>query len=386
MPSPPKPWERTGTATRTATNGGSPLINTTTQQTLAGTSTTSNIPPAVPARPSTMSSGFANRGYNSYGPGGAGAYGGTTSGGYSPYTNNYGSYGGGYGTPYSRYGSSTYSPYNRYSGYNSYNSYGGSYGSYGSYGSPYNRFGYMMGPGGPGVGPGGPGGPEEMSLTQRMEANTAAGFHMIESVVGAFGGFSQMLESTFFATHSSFMAMVGVVEQFGNLRNYLGQVLSVFALIRWIRHLWYKITGKRPPVNPGELTPGNFQQYQEVSKLSRRPILFFVLAVFGVPYLMHRFIQVISRRRQEQQLLDGSIPPEGAGNNSEIITTPVSQTNSSQPQNFEFCRAIYDFKGEPNVELSFIKGDIIAILSKTDLWGNPSQWWRGRLRNGEIEC
>lgn len=239
-----------------------------------------------------------------------------------------------------------------------------------------------MGPGGGPGGPGVPGGPEDMSLTQRMEASTAAGFHMIESVVGAFGGFSQMLESTFFATHSSFMAMVGVVEQFGNLRNYLGQVLSVFALIRWIRHLWYKITGKRPSVNPNELTPGNFQQYQENTKYSRRPILFFILAVFGVPYLMHKFIQVISRRHQEQRQLDGSIPPESAGNNNEINTTPIVQTNSS-PQNFEFCRALYDFKGESSVELSFTKGEIIAVLSKTDLWGNPSQWWRGRLRNGE---
>jgi peroxin-13 len=213
-----------------------------------------------------------------------------------------------------------------------------------------------------------------------MEASTAAGFHMIESVVGAFGGFSQMLESTFFATHSSFMAMVGVVEQFGNLRNYLGQVLSIFAIIRWIRHLWYKITGKSPPVNPNDLTPGNFQQYQESTRYSRRPILFFVLAVFGVPYLMHKFIQVISRRHQEEQ--QQLTPPEGAGNNNEIITAPITQTNSL-PQNLEFCRALYDFRGESSIELSFSKGDIIAILSKTDLWGNPSPWWRGRLRNSE---
>lgn len=229
-----------------------------------------------------------------------------------------------------------------------------------------------MGPGGP------PGGPEEMSLTQRMEANTAAGFHMIESIVNAFGGFAQMLESTFFATHSSFMAMVGVVEQFGNLRNYLGQVLSVFALIRWIRQLFYKVTGKKPPVNPDELSPVQFEQFQERKRYSRRPLVFFVLAVFGIPYLMHKLIQIVSQRQQQRQQMNG-IPLDE--NNSHLMIPGQMDVNSLQ--NIEFCRALYDFKGESPVELTLRRGDIIAILSKTDLFGQPSQWWRGRLRNGE---
>ncbi|CAG8635373.1 17554_t:CDS:2 [Acaulospora morrowiae] len=345
MPSPPKPWERNqGTVTATQPSN----VSTTSQSPI------SDAAPAVPKRPSTMPSSFANRSYGSYG---------TT--GYSPYSS-YNTY----GSPYNRYGtySSSYSPYSRYGGYGSYGGYGassyGGYGasSYGGYSTPYNRFGYggMMGPGGP----------DEMSLTQRMEANTANGFHMLESVVNAFGGFAQMLESTFFATHSSFMAMVGVVEQFGNLRNYLGQVLSVFALIRWMRQLIYKVTGRKPPVNPNELTPVQFEQFQE-KKYSRRLLVLFVLAVFGIPYLMHRFIRIISQRQQMSVL-----PPEG---NSESITPGQMVTS----QNIEFCRALYDFIGESPVELNLRRGDIIAILSKTDIHGRPSQWWRGRLRNGE---
>jgi len=34
-----------------------------------------------------------------------------------------------------------------------------------------------------------------------------ATFQIIESIVGAFGGFAQMLESTFMATHSSFFGI-----------------------------------------------------------------------------------------------------------------------------------------------------------------------------------
>ena len=45
------------------------------------------------------------------------------------------------------------------------------------------------------------------SLTNSFNQNTQATFQMIESIVGAFGGFAQMLESTYMATHSSFFGM-----------------------------------------------------------------------------------------------------------------------------------------------------------------------------------
>ena len=42
------------------------------------------------------------------------------------------------------------------------------------------------------------------SLTNTFSQSTQATFQIIESLVGAFGGFAQMLESTYMATHSSF--------------------------------------------------------------------------------------------------------------------------------------------------------------------------------------
>ncbi|CAG8486841.1 8899_t:CDS:2 [Paraglomus occultum] len=337
-PSPLKPWERANGAPISTINNNPAATNAaatpvTSTQTSTQNSRTGTIndggAPAIPPRPSSSTTAYANRGY-------------------SPY-NRYGSYSS-YSSPYSRYGYGSY----------------GSYNSYGAYGSPYNRYGYN--------GPMVPGGPEELSLTQRMEASTAAGFHMIESIVNAFGGFAQMLESTFFATHSSFMAMVGVVEQFGNLRNYLGQVLSIFALIRWIRRLYYKLTGRQQPVNANELNSANFQQFQQQRQYSRRPLVLFVLAVFGIPYLMHRLIQIVSDRQRQtgsSQLPDVTAP-----------LMPGDQTRVSA-QNLEFCRAMYDFKGEAPGELSFKRGDLVAILNKFDAGGLPSPWWLGRLRSGE---
>jgi peroxin-13 len=79
----------------------------------------------------------------------------------------------------------------------------------GGYGSMYgNRMGMGMGMGmggmyGGGMGmPGDPNNPQ--SLTQSFSQSTMATFQLIESIVGAFGGFAQMLESTYMATHSSF--------------------------------------------------------------------------------------------------------------------------------------------------------------------------------------
>lgn len=80
------------------------------------------------------------------------------------------------------------------------------YGGGGMYGgSPYGGMGGMYGGGYGGMG--GPMGPNGQSLTQSFSQSTQATFQLIESIVGAFGGFAQMLESTYMATHSSFFGM-----------------------------------------------------------------------------------------------------------------------------------------------------------------------------------
>lgn len=89
------------------------------------------------------------------------------------------------------------SPYNRMGGYGS--MYGGGMGGmYGGMG------GMGMGMGGMYGGMGMPGDPNNMSLTQSFSQSTQTTFQLIEGIVGAFGGFAQMLESTYMATHSSF--------------------------------------------------------------------------------------------------------------------------------------------------------------------------------------
>ncbi|ORX46117.1 hypothetical protein DM01DRAFT_1311386 [Hesseltinella vesiculosa] len=301
-------------------------------------------------------------------------YGGMNSmGGYgSSYGSSYGSGYGGYGSSYGGYGSS-------YGGYGGMSRLGG-YGGYGGMGSRFGSGMYGGGMYGGGMYGGGmyggmPG--QEGGLTQRMEMGTRATFEIIESIVGAFGGFAQMLDSTFMATHSSFMAMVGVAEQLGHLKNYLGQVFSIFALYRLVKKVFNKLTGRADPAL--EVNVAEFQQFEQAAanntpKMSRKPLLVFLAMVIGLPYLMHKLIQRVANNQQLQQQ-----------HQQQMLGMAPGAAGAIDPSKLEFARAVYDFTPESPMELTLKKGDIVAILSKTDPNTNaPSQWWRGRLRDGTM--
>lgn len=234
----------------------------------------------------------------------------------------------------------------------------------------------------PGGMPGDPNNPD--SLTHRFNQSTQATFQMLEGIVGAFGGFAQMLESTYMATHSSFFAMVSVAEQFGNLRDTLGSVLGIFTLMRWIRTLIAKLTGRPPPADATALTPAAFARFEGRSvpmpdgtpaapKPSKKPLLFFLLAAFGLPYLMSKAIRTLAASHEEEE------------RKRQLEAQPLD------PSKLEFCRVLYDFSPSTQgnavvqgVDLDVKKGDLVAVLSKSDPLGNPSEWWRCRARDGRM--
>lgn len=199
MASPPKPWERPGASaaasstyslSRRPLRSGvhmlttcspiAPILSTTAASpaVAASTAAASSAAPPVPDRPSSLTSAVNQNAsaYSRVGAMGMGA---------SPYS----AYGSAYSSPYS-------SPYSRFGGMGGYG--GGMYGGYGGYGG--GMYGGMYGGG---MGPNDPN-----SLTNRFSNGTAATFQMLEGIVTAFGGFAQMLESTYMATHSSFFGML----------------------------------------------------------------------------------------------------------------------------------------------------------------------------------
>ena len=154
-----------------------------------------------------------------------------------------------------------------------------------------------------------------------------------------------MLESTFFATHSSFMAMVGVAEQFGNLRNYLGSIFSIYSLVDTFKNWGFRLTGKNPPFSIDE-----FKKSKKSS--SSKPFLLFILFMVGLPWL---FSKIIARMKERQV-------------HSEL-----------SPSQVDFARALHEFIPESTLELQLAKGQIVAILERTH-----QDWWKGRTQNGAI--
>ncbi|OJD29859.1 peroxisomal membrane protein [Diplodia corticola] len=365
MASPPKPWERAGAG---GTSTGVTAAANAPTSTVASAASSSE-PPALPSRPSSLNS-TVNQNASSYStmnrPYGMGSsYGSSYS---SPYSSMGGMGGmGGYGS----YGSSMYGR----SMYGGGGMYGGGYGGYGMGGGMYGGMGGMGGM------PGDPNNPQ--GLTQSFSNSTAATFQMIESIVGAFGGFAQMLESTYMATHSSFFAMVSVAEQFGNLRQTLGSVLGIFTLMRWIRTAIAKLTGRAPPASSKELTPANFHSFNgrmpdgspAAPRPSKKPFIMFMLTVIGLPYLMGKLIRAMARSQEEEE-------------RRRLEAMPGDQQQQMDPTKLEFCRVLYDFTPEANtnavqgVDLAVKKGDLVAVLGKTDPMGNASEWWRCRSRDG----
>ncbi len=199
--------------------------------------------------------------------------------------------------------------------------------------------------------------------------------------------------------------MVSVAEQFGNLRNTLGSVLGIFALLRWFRTLVAKLTGRPPPADATSLTPSAFASFMSGDRSnsgalapttlpdgspapprpSKKPFIMFLVAVFGLPYLMGKLIRALARsqeaeeaRRQQQLTASGHLLPPDPQDPSVI-----------DPSKLDFCRVLYDYtppsqSAAAGIDLQVKKGDLVAVLSKTDPMGNPSEWWRCRARDGSV--
>ena len=251
--------------------------------------------------------------------------------------------------------------------------------------------------------------PGQQQQQNPLEQGSQAAFQMLESLVQAFGGLAQMLESTYFATHSSFMAMMGLAEHFGQLRSYFGQLFGVFTIVRTLRR-WTggRDDGKHDISVDAFLRSANGRQDQSTihsssssssninnnqlqpqrPRLSKLPIFIFLLVTFGIPYFMHRLMRILQQRPPQGML------PSSEGAHTQQWESSVAANQQQEQLNqdattpaaadvaipsLRFARALFDFQGQNPQEISFRKGDIIGIVTM-----DQGDWWRGKVRFGPI--
>ena len=98
-----------------------------------------------------------------------------------------------------------------------------------------------------------------------------------------------------------------------------------------------------------------------------------------------------AQQRQQQGLLIGPdgrpLPPD------QQLQLQGQQQQPLDPSQLDFCRLLYDYVPDtaasggaltPGLDLEVKKGDLVAILSKSDPMGNASEWWRCRARDGGV--
>ncbi|VEU23520.1 DEKNAAC104666 [Brettanomyces naardenensis] len=399
----PKPWE-VSSGTSGASVGLSAAGSAQTQQVAATTSGagslvgTSDSAPALPAKPEGLGNSATPNSDNNINNNGAipNTYGTNDSTGYgssmygnSPYGSSlYGSgmYGSGMGIGSGMYGSGMYGSGMYGSGMYGSGMYGSGMGMYGS----GNMGGLLSG----------------NNFAGSLAQGTEATFQLIESFIGAVAGFSQMLESTYYATHNSFFTMMSMADQFSHLKDALGSVLGIYAVMGWVKKLLGKLRGKKT----SGFSVDDFRNYQKriqqgtsgssdassykspndknnSSRVSLKPLLFFLAAVFGMPYLLKKLVAIVAKQQQQrfihqqqQNQKQGTLYSQARAGN--LIGGPVEVPD---PKKLEFARTMYNFNPEnEDSELALQKGDLIAILSKVGPNGETSNWWRCRSRDGRI--
>ncbi len=242
--------------------------------------------PPLPARPGTSRPTPFRSDLASYG---------------SPSSGYYNSYGRGYGT--------TFAPpaYGMYGGGGT--GYGGGYGTYGgSYGYAGSGF----------AGPyGAPNPAGDNAFVRLAEENSRPAFETIQSIVHTFGSISMMFESTYYALHSSFRAVLSVVEHLSRVRLQFSQFMSAFAMMRLIRWLYSQLRRLAglsvPEAEATSVTDvglsgdvGQEAAAQEFSADSSEaggvkwPIVIYLGLVMVAPYLMWKLVASVAGLEMEK--------------------------------------------------------------------------------------
>lgn len=98
---------------------------------------------------------------------------------------------------------------------------------------------------------------------------------------------------------------------------------------------------------------------------------------------MGKLIRTLAASQEEEERRRLAASGQQIGPDGQLVPQQID------PSKLEFCRVLYDFTPEAGaavqgVDLEVKKGDLVAVLSKSDPMGNASEWWRCRARDGRM--
>lgn len=208
----------------------------------------------------------------------------------------------------------------------------------------------------------------ENQFVRLAEENTRPAFDTIQTVVQTFGSINMMFESTYYALHSSFRAVLSVVEQMSVLKLKFSEIMSAFTTLRFIRWLYNKFTGSQsrspldaswrptdstsmPPVRDGASAPSPVNW----------PVLIYLTMTFAAPYLMW-------------SMVSKSISGEASSSESE----KDDAWTRGEGEHF-VAVAQFDFNARSKEELSLKAGQQITLAPK-DKQPRVRGWLLGSTR------
>ena len=161
-------------------------------------------------------------------------------------------------------------------------------------------------------------GPNNMapsSFARQAEDSCQPAFDSVQSVVQAFASIATMLDSTFFAVHSSFRAVLGVADQLSNLKSHITNTLGALAIFKAIRYIYRKMMVWLR-LRDGDV--GSFQteawgdasrdvaEEQFKKKASKSwPVVLFFAVVLGTPWLIWKLLQTLSGEGEAETWMTG---------------------------------------------------------------------------------
>ncbi|VDK45039.1 unnamed protein product [Anisakis simplex] len=215
--------------------------------------------------------------------------------------------------------------------------------------------------------------PTESAFARLADESSRGAFQNIDAIVTAVTSIANLLTSTQNAIHSSFKAVIGVVEQFSRLKSQFMSLLVTLSVFRWLKRIWrsilvilrlrpanfsteqmvwHDINMSKPAVNDW------FASYGIADNTFNWPALLFWLVAIGGPYLIYKCIFSLMNKFEETKQWAA-----GFSEHYNATGQPHTAAHSSELLR-HLCHALYDFVGHSERELSFRTGQTLRIAPR----------------------